>query len=163
AQPLFRRLEVDTEKQKAHLATLQPLLSGGDPKHGKEVFFGKKATCATCHTVNREGGQIGPDLTKIGTLRTAPDLLEAVVYPSAGFARGFEPYVVATKAGKLYSGIIRRQTGDSIYLATGERAEIRISRTEIDSVVPGKVSIMPQGLDAQLSKQELSDLIAFLL
>lgn len=163
ARPLFRRLEVDTEKQKAHLASLQRVLKGGDAKRGHEVFFGKKASCAACHTVDRQGGQVGPDLTKIGTVRNGSDLLEAIVFPSAGFSRGFEPYVMVTKTGKQYSGILRHQTSDAVHFATAERAEIRVARREIDSLEPGKVSVMPQGLDAQLSRQELSDLIAFLL
>jgi putative heme-binding domain-containing protein len=84
------------------------------------------------------------------------------VFPSAGFARGYEPYVVATRGGKVHAGILRRETVDAVYLVTADRAEVRIPRADIDSIEPGKVSIMPQGLDAQLSRQELADLIAFL-
>jgi putative heme-binding domain-containing protein len=90
------------------------------------------------------------------------DLLESIVFPSASFARGFEPYVVETKAGKSYSGILAREHIDAIYLLTTERIEIRIGRDEIETFAPGRVSIMPQGLDAQLSRRELQDLLAYL-
>jgi putative membrane-bound dehydrogenase-like protein len=162
AEPLEKRLELDTEKQKTRLAELQPVLSGGDAPRGREVFFGRKASCTACHMVQGQGGRVGPDLSKIGSVRTPEDLLEAIVFPSATFARGYEPYIIATHAGQLYTGIITRETADAIYLITTERAEIRVPRSAIESVERGRVSIMPQGLDAQLSRQELSDLIAFL-
>jgi putative heme-binding domain-containing protein len=162
AFPLLNRLEPDADKQKARLAELEPALHGGDAGRGRDVFFGKKAVCFTCHTVRSSGGHVGPDLTKIGSTRSGRDLLEAVVFPSASFARGYEPFAVATNSGKSYTGILRRQTADAIYLVTNERAEVRIPRAEIEVLEPGKVSIMPQGLDAQLSRQELADLLAFL-
>jgi putative membrane-bound dehydrogenase-like protein len=162
AEPLFKRLDADAEKMKARLTELGPVLTGGDSARGRLVFFGKKALCATCHTVGTEGGKIGPDLSKIATVRTGKDLLESVVFPSASFVRGYEPYVVATKNGKSQSGILKHQTTDAIFLVNADRAEIRIPRKEIEAIEPGKVSIMPQGLDAQLSRQELTDLLAFL-
>jgi putative heme-binding domain-containing protein len=70
---------------------------------------------------------------------------------------------VTAKSGKVYSpGILKRQTAEAIYLVTTDRAEIRIPRSDIEAIEPGKVSIMPQGLDAQLSRPELADLMAFL-
>ena len=105
---------------------------------------------------------MGPDLSQIGALRAKRDLLEAVVFPSANFARGYEPFVVTTKSGTFHSGIIKRETADAVYLVTAERALVRIARADIESVAPGKVSIMPQGLDNQLTRQELADLLAFL-
>jgi putative membrane-bound dehydrogenase-like protein len=164
AAPLFKKLEVDIEKMQARLAELEPVLQGGNAKNGREVFFGKKAACFACHTVNNEGGQVGPDLTKIGAIRSTHDLLVAIIFPSASFARGFEPYVITTKAGSFYpAGIIRRETADAITIVTGDRVEIRIPRAEIETILPGKVSIMPEGLDKQITRQELSDLLAYLM
>jgi putative heme-binding domain-containing protein len=163
ARPLLQRLEVDTAKQKARLLELKPVLAGGSARRGREVFFGKKAACAACHRVRAEGGQVGPDLSKIGAIRSGPDLLESIVFPSASFARGYEPYVIETRAGKTYNGIIARDTAEALYLKTAERAEIRIPRASIATLARSQVSIMPQGLDAQLSRRELGDLIAFLL
>lgn len=163
AASIFKKLEVDTEKMKVKLIELEPVLTIGDVKRGKDVFFGKKAACSTCHLVAGQGGQIGPDLTKIGGIRTGRDLLEAVVFPSASFARGFEPFVVATTSGQVFTGILKRETADAIFLVNTERAEIRIRRKDIDQFEPGRVSIMPQGLDSQLTKQALGDLIAFLV
>jgi putative membrane-bound dehydrogenase-like protein len=162
ARPLLKRLSVGAEKQQARLAELRPVLSGGDSRRGRDVFFGKKAACSTCHAVQGHGGHVGPDLSKIGSIRTGRDLLEAIVFPSASIVRGYEPYVVATAGGRYYTGIITRQTADAIELVTAERAEVRVPRREIESVERSPVSIMPQGLDTQLSRQELADVIAFL-
>jgi putative membrane-bound dehydrogenase-like protein len=162
AAPLLKRLDVDTEKQKARLAELEPLLTGGDPARGREVFFGKKAACSTCHAVQSQGGRVGPDLSKIASIRTGRDLLEAVVFPSASFARGYEPFLLRTKDGSILDGLIARETADAIYLFTADRTEKRVSRSAIDVLQMGKTSIMPQGLDAALGRDELRDLMAFL-
>jgi putative heme-binding domain-containing protein len=162
ADPLVKRLAPDAARQKARLAELEPLLTGGDRGRGREVFFGKKATCGLCHAVRGEGGHIGPDLSTIGAIRSGRDLLESIVFPSTSFARGYEPYVVATRTGTVHVGTLARETADAVYLHLADRSEVRVARSEIDSIEPGRVSIMPQGLDAQLSRQELGDLLAFL-
>jgi putative membrane-bound dehydrogenase-like protein len=162
AEPLFKKLSVDVAAQKARLAELEPLLSGGDAGRGREVFFGRKAACSTCHAVKNEGGRIGPDLSTVGAQRGGRDLLESVVFPSASFVRGYEPYLVTTRDGRSHTGILARETAEAIYLVTAERAEVRVPRAAVETFERSRVSIMPQGLDAQLSRQELSDLLAFL-
>jgi putative heme-binding domain-containing protein len=162
ALKLAERLQVDAGKQKARLDELEPLTAGGSFEQGRDIFFGAKASCSACHAINNKGGGVGPDLGKIGLIRSGRDLLESIVFPSASFARGFEPYVVETKAGKTHSGILARENTDAIYLLTTERIEIRIGREEIESFAPGRVSIMPQGLETALSRRELRDLLAYL-
>ena len=159
---LTERLQADAGKQKTRLDELHPLTVGGSLEQGRDIYFGNKALCSQCHAINNKGGGVGPDLGKIGAIRSGRDLLESIVFPSASFARGFEPYVVETKAGKTHTGILARESVDAIYLKTPERIEIRIGRDEIETFVPGRVSIMPQGLDAQLSRREMQDLLAYL-
>jgi putative heme-binding domain-containing protein len=163
ASALLKRLDVDTEKQKARLAELEPLLGGGDVARGREVFFGKKAACSACHAIQSQGGRVGPDLSKIASIRTGRDLLEAVVFPSASFARGYEPFLLRTKDGTILDGLIARETADAIVLFTADRTEKRVPRSSIDVLQMGRTSIMPQGLDAALSRDELRDLMAYLL
>ena len=162
AMPLLVRLAEDRGKQKARLDELYSTATGGDSQRGRQVFLGAKATCAACHAVGGQGGQIGPDLTKIAAIRTDRDLLEAIVFPSASFVRGFEPYVVTTKKGQTFAGVIRRETAEAIVLATGAATEARVLRADVEEMEPGKVSIMPEGLDTQLTRQELADLLAYL-
>ena len=162
AAPLLKKLDVDSEEMKARLVELAPVLNGGDAKHGRETFFSKKAICSTCHTIQGTGGRVGPDLSKIGSIRTGRDLLEAIAFPSATFARGFEPYLVKTRDGQAVNGIIARETPDAIFLYGADRTEIRVLRSNLAEMKQSKTSIMPQGLDQVLSRQELADIIAFL-
>jgi len=108
------------------------------------------------------GGKVGPDLTRIGGIRTARDMLEAILYPSASFVRSYEPVQVSTDSGKVYNGLLKHQDTREVVLTLGPTQDVRIPRGEIDEMIPGKVSVMPAGLDQQLSPQELADLLAFL-
>ena len=162
AEPLFKKLAVDDAALRQKLADLDGVWKTGDAARGKQVFFGKKALCAACHTAQGQGEHIGPELTKIGSIRTEKDLLESIVIPSASIARGFESCVVHTTGGKSASGLIRRETADAIYLITSDRVQVRIPRSRIESLEASRTSVMPQGLEAQMSRQELGDLIAFL-
>jgi putative membrane-bound dehydrogenase-like protein len=163
AAPLLARLGEDRGKQKARLDELSRTAGGGDAGRGRQVFLGTKAACTACHAVGGQGGQIGPDLTRIGAIRTDRDLLEAIVFPSASFVRGFEPYAVTTRKGQTFAGVIRRETAEALVLATGPATEVRVLRADVEEIEPGKVSIMPEGLDVQLTRQELADLIAYLM
>ena len=161
-QLLLAKLNVDLAKQKAHLEELLSSMPKGDIRRGQAIFNSPKTACASCHKIGYVGGLVGPDLTSIGQARTERDLLESIVYPSASFVRSYEPMIVATKSGDEYSGVLRKDTQDEIVLATGANTDMRIARPDITEMRPGTVSIMPQGLDEQLSRQELSDLLAFL-
>jgi putative membrane-bound dehydrogenase-like protein len=161
-EQLMRVLNVDVGQQKARLEQLQEALVGGDRRRGQAIFNGTRAACATCHTIGYLGGQIGPDLTRIGSVRTERDLIEAIIYPSASFARAYEPVIVETRDGEEHSGIVKRETPESVLLLTGPGVEQHLARSDIDTIRPGAVSIMPEGLDEQLTRQELADLMAFL-
>jgi putative heme-binding domain-containing protein len=162
AAGLLRRLAGDVEAQKARLSDLEPALKSGDPDLGRTVFFGNKAGCTACHTVGGRGGKVGPELTKIGAIRSGRDLLESIVFPSATFVRGYEPYVVKTRDGSVLNGIVARETAEAIFLYDAERIERRVLRSAILDMRQGRVSIMPQGLDAVLSRDELASLVVFL-
>jgi putative heme-binding domain-containing protein len=159
---LLQSLVTNAPEKKRHLDEIQVSLSSGDFRRGQSIFNGTKAACATCHAVGYLGGQLGPDLTRIGSIRTERDLLEAIVYPSASFVRGFEPMTVATRSGDEFSGLVRRETSDSLVVVSGPTAEQRLARADIAEMRPGTVSVMPEGLDQQLTKQELADLVSFL-
>ena len=137
-------------------------MQGGDVRRGQTVFNSVKAACSSCHAIGYLGGKVGPDLTKVGQVRTERDLLEAVVYPSASFVRSYEPLVITTKSGDVYNGVVRQENDEEILLATGPRTEVRVAQDEIKEMRPGTVSVMPAGLEEQLTHQELADLLAFL-
>jgi putative heme-binding domain-containing protein len=159
---LLTSLKADAAAQKAKLMELLPLVKTGSVHKGQLVFNSQKAACMTCHSIGYVGGKIGPDLTRIGSIRTELDLLESIVYPSASFVRSFEPVTVSTTAGKVYNGIVAKESASDITLTLNADQQVTIPREEIEDMLPSKVSIMPAGLDKLLSPQELADLVAFL-
>jgi putative membrane-bound dehydrogenase-like protein len=162
AEELYAALNVDANKQKARLDLLLTTLKNGDVRRGQLVFNSQKTACVACHAIGYLGGNVGPDLTHIGKIRSERDLLEAIVFPSASFVRSYEPVVVTTRDGRAFNGVIRKDAADEIVLATGVNQEVRLARDEIEDMQPSQVSVMPAGLDQQLTPRELADLVAFL-
>jgi len=159
---LLAKLNLDEAKQKAHLDELLATLPKGDVRGGQAIFNSPKAACMSCHKMGYVGGTVGPDLTSISQARTERDLLEAIVFPSASFVRSYEPVIVTTKSDEQFSGVLRKDAEDEIVLATGLNTEARVARSDITEIRPGAVSVMPAGLDQQLTRQEIADLVAFL-
>jgi putative membrane-bound dehydrogenase-like protein len=161
ARPLLEKIEEERAARIERIEKLIPLLSGGDVGRGRQVFFGNKTACATCHAIGEEGGDLGPDLTAIGAIRSGRDILEAIVFPSASFVPDYEPVRIET-AVDVYSGVLSRQSPDALYLRSAADSETRIERAEIVSMAPSSVSVMPEGLDSGITEMELLDLLAFL-
>lgn len=152
----------DDREQQARLVELVAQADAGDIERGRQVFFGNRSACSTCHRVGSVGGLVGPDLSKIGQVRTVRDLAEAILFPSATLANGYESYTIVTRAGQTHTGLIRRETADALHLLTTDRAELRILRTQIEEMTPSPVSVMPQGLEKVLTDSQLRDLVAYL-
>jgi putative heme-binding domain-containing protein len=159
---LESQLNVNAAAQRKRIETLLPQMKNGDVRRGHAVFYSAKATCSSCHRMGSAGGAVGPELTKIGEARTERDLLESILYPSLSFVRSYEPVQIITTDGRTLNGRIRDKTEKEVILATGPDQEVRLTRDEIESTEPSSVSVMPGGLDGQLTVQQLADLVAFL-
>lgn len=162
ADALAAKLNPDAGQQKARLDSLLATLPQGDVRRGQLIFNSPKAACSTCHEIGYVGGHVGPDLTRVGAIRSERDLLESIVYPSASFVQSFEPSMVITHSGNNQYGIIRKNDAQEVVLITGPNQEARVSKSDVKEIRPGTVSLMPAGLGEQLSPQELADLLAFL-
>ena len=162
AEEVIRMLEVGRSQQRERLNELLSTLPDGDIRRGQAVFNSEKAACFTCHEIGYLGGNVGPDLTRIGRVRSREDLLEAVVYPSLSFVRSYEPYHFMTNDGEQFSGIIRDDDGHTVTLVVGPQQEVKIARASVFEQKRSNVSVMPAGMDEVLSRQELADLLAFL-
>jgi putative heme-binding domain-containing protein len=155
-------VNVDAAAQRKRIEELLPRMASGDVRRGHAVFYSAKAACTACHKLGNAGGLVGPELTHIGQARTERDLLESILYPSLSFVRSYEPVVVLTADGKAINGRIRDETKDTYIVATGPNEEAVVPRADVEEIKPSTVSVMPAGLDKQLSEQELADLVAFL-
>ena len=148
--------------QAARVDELLALTKDGDAARGAEVFRSAKALCSTCHAIARDGGTLGPDLTKIGGIRTRRDLLEAIAFPSSSYVRSYEPLLIKTRAGAEHFGILKNQTRDALTIATGATTEVNIPTAQVATMAEAPASLMPPGFDNILTPQELGDLLAFL-
>jgi putative heme-binding domain-containing protein len=164
AQPLYKALAARQEQQETYLAELtgRMSLTPGNPDRGRKIFFSKKVGCYGCHRIGEAGGHVGPDLSHIGRLRAPRALMEAIVFPSSTVVPDYRTYVIATTRGKVFTGMIVRETSNAIYLRTTQLAEIRIPQENVEAMSPSNVSIMPKGLEKTMTPQEFSDLIDFL-
>jgi putative membrane-bound dehydrogenase-like protein len=131
-----------------------------DAANGKAVF---KKHCATCHRLEGVGVQVGADLLAALRNKTAETLLIDILDPSREVDPRFLAYQVTTRRGQVLSGVIAAETAASLTLKRGEGAEDTVLRTQIEGVESTGKSLMPEGLEAQITRQELADLIAYLM
>jgi putative membrane-bound dehydrogenase-like protein len=159
-----RRIEAiagqPTERSKVVEAYRSALDLQPDAARGKGIF---KKTCTTCHRLENEGFEVGPDLVAALRNKSPEQLLTDILDPSKEVDPRYVNYVVTTKKGQTYSGLIAADTAASITLRRGERAEDVILRSQIDEITSTTKSVMPEGLETQLSKQDLADVIAYLM
>ncbi|HEY7427114.1 MAG TPA: neutral/alkaline non-lysosomal ceramidase N-terminal domain-containing protein [Gemmataceae bacterium] len=127
---------------------------------GKAIF---QKVCATCHRLDNMGVEVGPDLVAALSNKTPEKLLTDILDPSREVDSRYVNYLVTLKNGRGLSGLIAAETASSITLRRAERAEDTVLRTQIEEVHSTGKSIMPDGLEAQLSKQDLADVIGYLL
>ncbi len=141
-----------------YLALVPPAaLAKADRAHGRSVFA---RTCATCHTLFREGGKIGPDLT--GSQRTNPEyILSKVLDPNAVVARDYQVTLITTTDGRTLSGLVKEETSKVLTLQT-QNEVIRLAKTDIEDRRQSAQSMMPEGQLATMSDTEVRDLIAYL-
>jgi putative membrane-bound dehydrogenase-like protein len=130
-----------------------------DAARGKAVF---KKTCSTCHRLEDVGIEVGPDLLSALRNKSAEQLLTDILDPSREVDPRYINYVVTTKAGRSFTGMIAAETASSITLRRAEKAEDVILRNQIEALEATAKSLMPDGLEMQLSKQDLADVIAYL-
>ncbi len=160
ANQLMQQIRHLHEERITQLKALEEGLVKGDVARGRDVFY-NQAACVTCHAIAGEGSTFGPDLTNIGEIRSAHDILEAIIYPSASFAREYETAVLETDRGPI-TGIIKESCATAYVVEVGPGIVRHFSRNEVKKVTISDQSLMPAGWEDQLSRQELSDLMAFL-
>jgi putative membrane-bound dehydrogenase-like protein len=146
------------DRQKV-LEELLPLAKRmGNAALGKEVF---KKHCATCHTHSGEGNKIGPDLTGMA-VHPKEHLLEEIIDPSRSVEGNYRVYTATTESGRVYQGLLASETRTSVELidATGKKRVLL--RENLAALVGSNKSLMPDGFEKQLSRDDLVNLLSFL-
>lgn len=137
----------------------------GDSWRGGAIFLRKSIACASCHRhkINGIGGLSGPDLTTIGSFKDPYSILESILDPDADIKQGYETVLLTKTNGDMISGVLHRKTNNSTLVrqATGEILEIPAA--EIAKLDVSSRSLMPPGLTNNLHKDELKDLLAYLI
>jgi putative heme-binding domain-containing protein len=135
---------------------------GHSPEKGKAAFI--KAQCIVCHRLGNEGGLVGPDLSQVGSRFDQRALLESILEPSKVIDEKFRNTVFTLKDGNTLTGTIEQETETKILVRESPFAEkaIELLKQNITRREQSFVSPMPAGLINILTKEEITDLIAFL-
>lgn len=140
------------------VAEYQPALElAGDAPRGKELFAKK---CSQCHKLGDAGHQVGPDLTSTQN-KSPADLLIAILDPNREAQANFLAYTAVTQDGRTFTGLIAAESAGSITLRRAEAKEDVVLRSQIETLTSNGLSLMPEGLEKELDRQQLADVIAF--
>jgi putative heme-binding domain-containing protein len=131
----------------------------GESERGRLAF---RKICAACHRAEGQGHEIGPNLATMQN-RGAETILVNVLDPNREVDPKYVSYLVATEDGRTLTGMIAAETATSITLKRAENATDVVLRIDVEHLQSSRQSIMPEGLEKQLDKQALADVIAYLL
>jgi putative heme-binding domain-containing protein len=154
-----RYLTLPGSKEGAPLPSVSVLMDkNGDHVNGKAVF---ESLCSSCHQVNGDGVNFGPDLSEIGGKLSKEALYTSILFPDQGISFGYEGYRIQLEDGSVAIGKILSETADQIevqYMSTQQSVvkEKVSSRSKLES------SLMPSNLQSSMSEKELVDLVAYL-
>jgi putative membrane-bound dehydrogenase-like protein len=130
----------------------------GDSMRGKAVF---KKVCASCHRLEGEGHEIAPNLATMRN-RTPENILLNVLDPSREVNPQFVMYEIVTKGGRSLTGMISAETATSVTLKRANNESDTVLRIDIDEIRSSGLSLMPEGLEKEIDRQSMADLLKYL-
>ena len=141
----------------------QLLKRKGDVDRGRELFLrASGVSCRQCHTIEDQGGKVGPDLSDIGRrLRTA-EILDNIVSPSKKLDPKYANWIVETVRGTVHAGLKIRESDREVLLRDAKAKDTVIQRKDIDVMQPQQKSIMPEQLLRDFTPGHAADLLAYL-
>ena len=140
------------------MESFQPALKlKGDAAQGA-ILFGK--TCSTCHKQGGVGHEVGPNLASL-TTRTPESLFTAILDPSAAVEAKYLNFLVTTTSGRSVIGLLSTETGSSITLLDAGGKSESVLRSEIEGLRSTGKSLMPDGLEKDMTPQDLADVIEY--
>ncbi len=142
-------------------ALITEVAETGDPARGEAVFRRADLSCLKCHAVSQAGGQIGPDLSALGSSSPVDYIINSIFDPDSQIKEAFHTKVVLTADGEVVHGLVADRTGDRLVLKDANGRLQSIPLADIEDEVEGK-SLMPKGLVRFMTHAELVDLLGFL-
>ncbi|MEO6133867.1 MAG: c-type cytochrome, partial [Ginsengibacter sp.] len=130
----------------------------GDPGKGKTVF---KNVCSVCHKLDGVGVNFAPDLHALSN-QTKINLLNMILDPNNTIAAGYEGYTIETSNGGTFAGIIETENASSLILKSPGGAVQTILKINIKSMAPMSVSLMPEGLETSINKDDMANLLEYI-
>jgi putative heme-binding domain-containing protein len=157
-------LPPETTRDGTPLPTLAELKNlSGDASRGRGIFFSEdRSQCYQCHVIGAEGRRVGPDLTKIGEKYGKDGLFESILNPSAAVSHEYAVWVVETRNGDVLTGYLRNESAENVVLMDSTGNPLAIPASDISGRYRSNMSLMPNGLAAGMTAQELADVVAFL-
>ncbi|MRS64921.1 PVC-type heme-binding CxxCH protein [Larkinella terrae] len=131
----------------------------GDASRGVALF---KTNCSICHQINGEGMDFGPKLSEIGSKLPKEGQYLSILYPDAGISFGYEGFEVKLKDGSTVSGIISSKTETDLQMKFPGGVVTNYKMSDVASMKQMDASMMPSGLQENMSTQELVDLVDYL-
>lgn len=145
--------------RKEVVAKYQPALElVGDAVRGQAVHA---KICMQCHRAGTTGHAVGPDLVSVQN-KSPDDLLIALLDPNREAQPVFVSYTAATQDGKVYTGLIAAETAASVTLRRAEAKEDVVLRNQLEELLSNGVSLMPEGMEKDLTPQQVADVIAYI-
>jgi putative membrane-bound dehydrogenase-like protein len=135
------------------------LQRAGVPARGRDIF---RKTCATCHQLEGFGHRVGPDLAPLGT-RGAEFMLTNVLDPNREVDPRYEAYAAITQDGRVLTGLVTAESATAVTLQRADGITETVRRHDLLELRTTGQSLMPEGLEQDLDRQALADLIAFLI
>lgn len=137
---------------------LAKLPATGDAAKGRVIY---EQVCASCHLAGALGHDVGPNLTGLAH-RSVEDLVSNILDPNMAINPNYLGVAVETKDGELLTGILTAETAEAVTLLQAQGLRTSLRRDQIQRLESTGTSLMPEGLEAGLSPQDLRDLVAFL-
>lgn len=150
--------EVNSDRA-AVVKSFQPVLDmTGDAARGRPLFLQK---CAVCHKVGGEGHMVGPDIVSVQN-KSPADLLVAILDPNREAQPAFIGYSLLTTDGRVINGLVVGESAGSITLRRAEGKEDVVARNDIEELFSTGRTLMPDGLEKDITPQQFADIIAFI-
>ncbi len=130
----------------------------GDLARGEAVF---KRVCSKCHRINGQGHQVGPDVSDVRN-RSFEALLFDILDPNSKVEPRFTDYAVITDDGRTFNGLMVSESAEVVVLRQAENKEQVIPRAEIDELRSTSQSLMPEGVEKEVTIEQMADLLTFL-